>query len=220
MLVSDLLSNEVFSLKKDDKISAAKIFFEDWRQQQLPVVSENKVLGMVLIDDIREQEESDKIDKYIRPYQIKLPQTRDHIFELIKLFSLSGLSCLPVLQSDEGKYEGIVTATQLLSTLGESSLAQPGSIINLEFQSRDYSLAELSRIIEYNDQKIIGLFLFPADKESSKITASLKLTTTEVKSVLAALERYGYVITSVHQFSDSPSDMSGRLDWLLKYLNT
>jgi acetoin utilization protein AcuB len=220
MLVSEILSNDIFALKKNDKVSAARIFLEDWGQQQLPVVDDNNVLGFIYHEDLNDARDNEQLDKYIKPYQVRLPHLEDHPFELIKLFAQTGFSCIPVMHGQKNKFAGIVALKQLIHALGESSLAQPGAIINLELSARDYSLAELSRIIEYNDQKIIGLFLFSTDKESNKITVSIKLNNTDVKSVLAALERFGYAITSVHQYSESPSDMSGRLDWLLKYLNT
>ncbi len=220
MQASDILSSDIFPLKKEDTVSTAKIFFESRDVFQLPVVENGQLLGMIQYADIVEEDENLPVKNFIKPYHIHLPETTDHVFEILRLLALSDFSALPVMNAEENTFAGIVTAKNIVHLLGTSALSQAGAIINLEMNARDYSLAELARIAEYNDQKIIGVSLFPASKDSAKIIVSVKLNTTEIKSVLVALERYGYVVSSAHQFNDAENDMSPRMDWLLKYLNT
>lgn len=220
MQAFDILSPDIFPLKKEDTVSAAKIFFESRDVFHLPVVENTKLLGIVHYADIAEQDEDLKIKDFIKPYYSRLPETTDHFFEVLRLLALSALSTLPVMKVEDNSFAGIVTTKNIVHLLGTSALSQLGAIINLEMNARDYSLAELARIVEYNDQKIISLSLFPVSKDSTKVIVSIKLNTTEIKSVLAALERYGYVVSSVHQFNDADNDMTTRIDWLLKYLNT
>lgn len=220
MIVNEFLASDVFPLKKADSIRAAKVFFEDWEVFHLPVVDSGKIVGCVAYTDIVEEEEDNTVEAFVKPYLIALPDTNSHLFEVIKKMANSNYSAIPVINNQDETFLGIVTLKKIVSVIGTSALAQPGSIIGLEMAARDYSLAELARIIEYNDQKIISLFLTPAGKESNNILLSIKLNTTDIKTTLVSLERYGYTIRSVHQFNEVDSDMTSRFSWLLKYLNT
>jgi hypothetical protein len=85
---------------------------------------------------------------------------------------------------------------------------------------QDYSLAELSRIVEYNDAKILNVFVNTLPGNFSKVLVSLKLNRPELNTIVQTLERYQYRIHSVHQSMDQSSDFSTRYEWLIKYLNT
>lgn len=221
MLASSFLASDVFPLKKTDTVASSKVFFEDFGVLQLPVVDSGVVLGYIDYNNLEDIDPETTVSELIRPYTTPLPSLNDHFFEVIKIIADNQYNTIPVIQSPENMVlSGIVSQKSIVAFLGLSSLSQPGSIITLEMNVRDYSLAELSRIIEYNDQKIIGLFLTPAAKESTKIHLSVKLNTTDIKTTLVTLERYGYTILSVHQFKDIDSDMSSRFNWLVKYLNT
>ncbi len=221
MLASSFLAGDLFPLKKTDTVGACKVFFEDCGVFQLPVIDSGLVVGYMNYQDLEDLEMENPIAGLIKPYSFALPSLNDHLFEIIKTIADSQYSTIPIINSrDNEVFAGIISLKSIIGFLGLSSLSQPGSIITLEINARDYSLAELSRIVEYNDQKIIGLFLAPLAKESTKVQLSFKLNTTDIKTTLVTLERYGYIIQSVHQFKDVDSDMSSRFNWLIKYLNT
>ena len=82
----------------------------------------------------------------------------------------------------------------------------------------DYSLAEIARLIESENTKILSCFLSsPHGKESLELT--LKLSREDLKHVIATLQRFGYEIKSSFYESDFLDDLKDRYDALMKYLN-
>lgn len=220
MFAETLLSHEMFPLKKTDTCETAIVFMHNWNVAHLPVVENNKVLGYVALDEISGMAKTAKMDKLIRndkPFIVSLQQ---HVFELLKMLDESSLSTLAVVNA-ESNFAGIVSYREVIKDLyRDSSLSQAGGIITLEMFAKDYSLAELSRIVEYNDVKIINVFINTIISDSQQILVTLKFNHTDLKNVIASLERHGKVIRSTHQVLDIADEYSNRYDWLIKYLNT
>ncbi len=219
MLVSTLISNDIFPLKKTDTCEGALVFMQDWKVSHLPVVFDGKLLGYVSSGSLADRKAGEKIETLIAPLvDLKLVKTQ-HLFEVIALMAESGYSCLAVCDENQ-TYIGSVSVNEIINFLAGSSLAQPGAIIILKMNPHDYSLAELSRIIEYNDCKILNVFVHADPQSASHILVTLKLNKQTVSTVIQTLERYQYQIFSVHQLEITDANLDNRYNWLLKYLNT
>lgn len=219
MFAEELVSNDIFPLKKTDSCESAMVFMSDWKVFHLPVVDNGKLLGYVSYDDVLNQSGKTKIEKSIQPLVKLYADKSQHLFEIMKLMADTGFTTLAI--SDEtAEYRGVISIKEIVQVYKHSSLAQPGGIVVLEMTPQDYSLAELSRIVEYNDAKILHVFVSAAPGNLSKVLVSLKLNRPELSTVVQTLERYQYRIHSVHQSIEQSSDFSSRYDWLIKYLNT
>lgn len=219
MLVSTLTSNDIFPLKKTDTCEAALMFMLDWKVSHLPVVSDGKLLGYVSSATLSVEEPDEKIEPFIAHLpDLKLSKDQ-HVFEVLSLMLESGYSSLAVMD-EEQNYQGTVSGYDVQQFIAGSTIAQPGAIIVLQMNPQDYSLAELSRIIEYNDCKILNVLVHSNPQNSSLILVSLKLNKQTISTVIQTLERYQYQIFSVHQMETTEANFDKRYNWLLKYLNT
>lgn len=63
MFAEELLSNDIFPLKKTDSCESALVFMSDWKVFHLPVVDNGKLLGYVSYDDINNQSGKTKVEK-------------------------------------------------------------------------------------------------------------------------------------------------------------
>ena len=219
MFAEELLSNDIFPLKKTDTCESALVFMSDWKIFHIPVADNGKFLGYVSFDEINTQPGKTRIEKVIQPLLQLYVDKGQHVFEIIKLMADTGYTAIAV-SNEESEYKGVVSVKEIIQVYKNSSLAQPGGIIVLEMTPQDYSLAELSRIVEYNDAKILHVFVKAVSDNPSKILVSLKLNRPELSAVVQTLERYQYRIHSIHQTIDSSSDFGNRYEWLIKYLNT
>lgn len=219
MIVSELISADIFPLKKTDTCAAALLFMQDWKVSNLPVVEGGKLLGYVSAQQLNQLDEDFKIEQWIQPLVQLFSSKSDHIFQLYKQFSLSKITCIAVCDHDNN-YEGAVSINDLTVAFGHSSIAQPGAIITLKMSPMDYSLAEIARVIEYNDCKIVNVFIQADPVDATKILVSLKLNKQSVSTTIQTLERYQYMIFSVHDAIENNADLNNRYDWLIKYLNT
>lgn len=220
MFAETLISAELFPLKRTDTCENAVVFMNDWGVAELPVVDNNKVLGFVAINEIEDHNSSLRVDELLRSEKQFVVSAHMHIFDLLKIFDQTALSTFAVV-NNEDSFIGIVSYHDIIKDLyRNSSLSQPGGIITLEMSARDYSLAELSRIVEYNDIKIINVFINTAKGQENNILVSLKFNSTDLKNVISSLERHGKIIRSVHSVSDVGDSFINRYDWLIKYMNT
>ncbi|MEQ8812651.1 MAG: cbs domain containing protein, partial [Imperialibacter sp.] len=82
----------------------------------------------------------------------------------------------------------------------------------------DYSLAEISRLIESDNGKILSSYLTDDPNDSSKVSLTIKINLEDLSRVQATLERFGYQI--VAKFNNAPEavDEQERMDILMKYL--
>jgi len=86
--------------------------------------------------------------------------------------------------------------------------------------ARNYSLAEIARITEVNNAKILYLHVNPLADAENNIQVSLKYNITDLKYIIATFERFNYQVIFSSQQTDEDDASSKRYDWLIKYLNT
>ena len=85
--------------------------------------------------------------------------------------------------------------------------------------SHDYSLSELSRLVESNDIKITGLLIRQAKGTENRIEVILKLNRSDIRSLLATLSRYNYQVTSESVNQEDLDFLKDRYNSFIKYLN-
>ena len=70
-------------------------------------------------------------------------------------------------------YLGIVTIEDIVNAMSESSAIQtPGAIIILSINKIDYSLAEITRLIEENNAKVLSSYIKTDPSDSNKLCIS------------------------------------------------
>lgn len=215
MNAGELLSPDIFPLKKTDTCATALVFMQDWNVWHLPVAENGQLLGYVSGSKIAEMPENEKIDKHIEPLtQLQLHKGQ-HLFDVISFFAETHFSALAVC-NEQSVIEGIVSLKEILDAYQKSSLMQGGAIISLRMSPQDYSLAEIARIIEYNDCKILNVFIHPNRIDHAQIIVSLKLNKQTVNTVIQTLERYQYQIHAIYNTDEHEAGLNNRYDWLIK----
>ena len=106
-----------------------------------------------------------------------------HLFDIIEVLEKNNLSVVPVL--DENKqYKGVITNRKLLYTIANSAAIQSvGGVIVLQMNHNDYSLTEISNIIENNNAKILSTYV-TSTPESTKMELTIKINKTEITPII------------------------------------
>ncbi|HXB13239.1 MAG TPA: CBS domain-containing protein, partial [Bacteroidia bacterium] len=139
-------------------------------------------------------------------------------YDVLKLFSVLKITVIPVIDAKE-HYIGVITHTQLLNYFSELTAAQePGSLIVLDLNQRDYSLSQIAQIAESNGAKVLSLFLTP-HPESTQVDVTLKINLQNAAPVLQTFERFGYIIKASFSQSTENQNLKERYDALMHYLN-
>jgi len=138
-----------------------------------------------------------------------------HIFEAIHLFSKNNTTILPIIKQDQ--YLGYISMSDIIKKIGETTeLNTNTSIIIISTINKDYSLNEITRLIEENNGKIMTLW---NDFKKDKIDIHLLITCPNSQRIIQALERYDYSITETFVKNSNSSNLDERFESFLKYLN-
>ena len=192
MLAKNLMSDVVPALKTSDTGHQALSWMDIFRISHLPIVNEREFLGLISDKDIYDL---NTVEEPIGNHSLSLFSpyifTDQHIYEVIELASRLKLSVIPVLDR-ESNYQGLITIGDLVEHFADlSALKHPGGILVLEVNQNDYSLTEISQIVESNDAKILSLYL-SSSESTTLMDITLKINRTDLSSVIRTFERYEY----------------------------
>jgi len=220
MIASELLSEIVPAVHKDDTAIAALNWMDVFKISHLPIVENNEYLGLISDADIYDKNNPEKL-VLDHPLSLQKPFVKyyQHIYEVAEIASKHRLTVIPVLGENDN-YLGLITTTDLAKEFSHlMSTENPGGIIVLEVKTNDYSLSEIAQIIEGNDTKILSLYIRTL-KGSEKIEVTIKVNRTDISSVIQTFERYSYKIKEIHsENSEIDSSLKDRLDSFFKYLS-
>ncbi len=211
-----ILTSDIPCLSAQDEPMSALDLMDRYRIAHLPVVENNKLLGLISEDALMDLE-SLQGDPSGLPLIRAHVQQDTHILDILKLAGEHRLSIIPVVDA-ENNYLGAIRLEDLVEKMTEMQGAnQRGGIIVLEMWEKDYSMQQISRIIEENNAKILSTSVSPG--EGGKIEVNLKLNQPDLNAIISSFERFGYTIKANYQESAYTEDLRKRYDELMRILN-
>lgn len=219
MTAKDLISNDVPPLKVNDDGKKALEWMDDFKVSHLPVIDKTSYVGLVSDNDILDMNSpAEKVGKLKRTLIKPFVFEYQHAYDVLKLYAALKVSVIPVLDAKE-HYCGVITPTQLLNYFSTLTAAQePGSLIILELNQRDYSLSQIAQIAESNGAKVMSLFLTPRE-DSTELDVTLKINLQNALPVVQTLERFGYNVKASFSQTNNQDNLQDRYDALMHYLN-
>lgn len=220
MLAEELINQMIPPLKLNDTSQTALNWMEVFHLTQLAVVDERMYKGIIDEDSILEKNNPNlPISDYRLSYPDIAIKAGAHYYDVINLATQNHLELIPVL-GNTNEYLGVISVNETSAAIAQMFASQgPGGILVLAMKEIDYSLAQISRLIEANDTKILSVFVTNDSKESDYLKVTLKLNRIDLTRVIATLERYDYRIIAQFQETDVENNDKDRLDMLFKYLN-
>jgi acetoin utilization protein AcuB len=219
MITKELLSETIAPLNPSDSAAFALGIMDDFKISHLPIVQNLTFMGLISDTDIYN---FNKFDEPVVNHNLSLGQVNvtehQHIYDAIKIFSTLSLSVLPVV-TENNQYLGIITQSDLIKHLaGIFAINNPGGVIILEINEKDYYLTEIAKIVESSDAKVLSLSItsFP---DSTKLEVTLKLNRMDIEPVLQTFNRYNYSVKASFSENLNLESLKDRFDSLMKYLN-
>lgn len=219
MIGRELIDPMVPLLKPEDSVLKALDLMEEFKLSSLPVVDDAKFLGVVSEEVLLKSIDDDSL---VSSFQLEkgaqvLQDT--HILDVLKHMIVSRGPIAVVLDSSK-QFIGAVTFADILKYFsGISSFRSPGGILVILMNNHDYSLSEISRIVEVNGAKILSSYIQNHDGDPNKLMVTLKLNIEGLSRVIAAIERYEYKILASFHKDDLDNNEKERLDMLFRYLD-
>lgn len=219
MIAKSFLSALIPSIKSSEIAEKALTWMADFHVQHLPVVEDGRFLGVVSEDDIYELSKPEAtIAEHSYSNQNTFVNEYEHVYEIVKMAVRHQLTLVPVVD-DNAVYLGAITQEALLAYFAQSaSITEPGSILVLEVSERNYSLAEIARLAEYEQATILSSNV-TSHPNSISMEITLKFNTREVGRLVATYERFNYTVKASFQEADYVEDYQDRYDSLMSYLN-
>ena len=220
MFAKLILSTTPEPVSPSDSGSDILYHLEENHLNDVPVVDGTELIGSILEPDIYTLDDP---DKPIGGQKVSLTRAfvfeYQHILDILKVFSTSKLSVLPVVDEKE-HYIGCITLQAVVDEMAQLlAVANPGAFIVLEINQHDYVLSQIAQIVESQDTRILNLFVTPS-RESTTADVIIKVNTMEIQALIQTFNRYNYIIKATYtEDKQMHEDLRDRYDSLMRYLS-
>ena len=220
MLAKKIISDVIPAITSSEKGQKVLNFMDLYRVSHLPVVEDSRYLGLVsdkLIYDMNLLNEP--ISKEKEKFFTVHVHEQQHIFEVAVLMYKLKLSLIAVANK-EHEYIGAITLFDLARRFARFfSLQELGGVIVLEVNVHDYSMTQISKIVEENDTKILSFFL-NRQPGTNNLEIIMKFDKEDLSAVIRAFERFDYNVKGVYLDDSMINDLyQDRYDQFMRYMN-
>lgn len=219
MLTKNLINNNIPRLQLQDTVGKALQLVNDFRISHLPVVSDNTFLGLVSEDDLLDAESEKLTIELLQDSFINAAVPGDsHFLNAVSNSIRFDTTVIPVV-ANENEFLGVITTNDLLKMLGNFAGADEiGGIIVLEMERSQFSISEISRIVESNDSTVLHLNT-TSDAVTGLLTVTLHINKREIASIIASFERYEYDVMYSFGNEKFENEISTNYQNLMNYLD-
>jgi CBS domain containing-hemolysin-like protein len=215
--ITEYITNDFRAIDSQDSISTVQAFFDGSHFSHFPIIEEGIYIGSIAGDDIETFDPEKKVTDYRFTLEGFFARTNTIWLDVLEVFAKNHTNLIPVLD-ENNVYVGYYEIEDILKFFHETPfLKEPGAIIVAKKPILDYSMSQITQIVESNNGKLLGLFISEADVESVEVT--LKITLGAMNEIIQTFRRYDYEIISEHQEDSYISNLKERSDYLDKYLN-
>ena len=218
MLNKDLISPSIPTLTLNDTVYQAMELMSEFHLSQLPVVTEDQYLGLVFESDLLSKDESLELSTMVESFSKVSVHANTHMIECIQAAIDYSLSVVPVIEKNN-EFIGVILSTDLLKNLGRMTGAgEPGGLIVLEMEERNFSFAEISKLVETNDAQITQLNSY-WDSTTDSFFVTIKINKFEISDIIATFQRYEYQVKYYFGEELYENELRDNYDHLMTYLN-
>lgn len=217
MFVQNCIESSTPFIRLTDKAAYVLELMEEFKTDNLAVVEEASFVGTIN-EKVLQDSDGDLDIEGLKEQLLQQKITEgSHLFDVLRKASEYSTYCMAVVNA-ENEYIGMTTPQKILDNIVlNSSLASSGGIIVLELETKDYSLTEISKIVESNGAMILHSMMATSANQNF-MQISLKINKNDLKDIQMSFERYRYTVLAVIHQSEYEVQLKERYDSLMKYL--
>lgn len=216
-LLSKYINNDFKPFSTTENVTAIQDFFADVSYSHFPVMDNEIYQGCIAFVDAETFEPQKSIADYRYALEGFFVRNSSIWLDVLEIFARNNANIVPILD-ENNKYVGYYEITDVIKFLNETPfLKEAGGIIIVEKPIADYSMSQITQIVESNYGKLLGAFVSEANNE--KIQVTVKITLGSINEIIQTFRRYNYEIVSEHQEDDYLNNLKERSEYLNKYLN-
>ena len=198
-------------------IEEVQLLFEAHSLSALTVCEGDTFIGVLRKETVEGATKEASVADYqyaLEHYFIPLSATWDAVIEA---FASYHTDILPVINETQ-QFIGYYCLVDFIQQLTKTPFIQEaGRVLILEKSAHNYSFTEISRIVEENGGKVLGIYLSNRTEDNVHIT--LKLITNRLSDILQDFRRYGYGILTEKDDDHYRQELKDIADYFEKYLD-
>ena len=217
MDITNYINTDFKPIDSQETIAAVRDFLGDLNFSHFPVLEEGVYIGSVSAEDIETFEEQKNISDYKYSLEPFFTRTNAIWLEVLEVFAKHHSNLIPILDEDN-TYVGYYELEDIMSFFNQTPfLKEQGRIVKIKKGILDYSMSQITQIVESNNGKLLGLFISETTIDSVEVT--LKISSGAINEIIQTFRRYNYEIISDHHEDSYITNLKERSDYLDKYLN-
>lgn len=219
MLTVDIINQNIPRLQLQDSVGKARQLINDFKVTHLPVISEEKYLGLISEEDLLDAEDDKApIELLQQNFSPVFVPDDVHFLNAVNKSIQADSNIIPVVNRG-GLFMGVITASDLLKTMGNFAGADEiGGLIVLEMERTHFAISEISRIVESNDCTILHLNT-TTNPVNGLLTVTIHLNKKEIATVVATFERYDYDVVYFFGLEHFENEIESNYRNLMNYLD-
>lgn len=215
--ITEYISNDFKALDSEETIVEVQSFFDEVPFSHFSVLKEGVYLGCIAADDLETFDFDKKVSDYKYTLEGFFARINMNWLDVLEIFAKNDCNMVPVLGEDNS-YLGYYELEDVVKFLYETPfLKDQGGIIVVEKNAVDYSIGQITQIVESNNGKLLGLFI--SDASAEKVQVTIKIALGPMNDIIQTFRRYNYEIVSEHQEDNYMNSLKERSEYLDKYLN-
>ncbi|KQB38086.1 acetoin utilization protein acuB [Flavobacterium sp. L1I52] len=217
MEITNYITNDFKPIDSQETIEVVRDFLGDFNFSHFPVVEHGVYIGSISAEDVETFDEQKKVADYKYSLETFFIRTDALWLEVLEVFAKNHSNLIPVLD-ESNKYVGYYEMEDIINFFHQTPfIKEQGVIIKIKKGILDYSMSQITQIVESNNGKLLGLFISESDINSVEIT--IKISSGAINEIIQTFRRYNYEIISEHHEDSYIANLKERSDYLDKYLN-
>ena len=215
--INDYITNDFKALDSQETVADVQDFFIDVSFSHFSVLNEGVYIGSIASDDVETFDSDKKISDYKYALEGFFARKNMIWLDVLEVFAKNHTNIVPVLDEDN-TYLGYYELEDIIKFFHETPfLKEQGGIIIVKKSVLEYSMSQITQIVESNNGRLLGLFVSDATVNNVEIT--IKIALGSMNDIIQTFRRYNYEIVSEHNEDNYLNNLRERSDYLDKYLN-
>lgn len=215
--ITNYITTDYKAIDSQETIAVVQEFFDDLTFSHFPVIEEGIYIGSIASEDIETFDSTKKVVDYKYTFEGFFARTNTVWLDLLEVFAKNHTNLLPVLD-ENNNYLGYYEIEDIIKIFHETPfLKESGGILIVKKAIVDYSMNQITQIVESNNGKLLGLFISEVDSENIQVT--MKISLGAMNEIIQTFRRYNYEIVSEHNEDNYINSLKERSEYLEKYLN-
>lgn len=218
MNITEYILNDFYPLTTQSTVKEALKLFEMYPITHIPVLDNTDYVGCISQTDILTiDNKNELLIEFIDIFDHFHVNSTQALLDVLKIFANNDTNILPVIENHN--YLGYVDLNAILDEFSQTPfLSADGFILMVEKTTTDYTMSEVSQIIESNNGIVLGCY--ESKRNSDKVEITLKVSSQEINEIIQTFRRYNYTIITEHKDDIYLEELKNRADYLQNFLNT